>query len=642
MGNLTVFAANVTVEQWRAVEIVLTSTHAYTDPFQDVDVSATFVGPGNLTITRPAFWDGDLNWKVRFAPPQTGTWTMTTNATDVANSGLHNQARTIQCNAYTGYLTVYKHGFLKAKKGVRYLTYADGTPFFYLGDTHWILPHERFDISNVPGVASQFKYTVDKRVAQGFTVIQSEPIWKPHGGTHTGADEEEFADLTNGFTSIDLIGFANIDRKFTYIADHGLVHANAEIDWSANPAKVPIFTEAYMARLAKYWVARYGAYPVIWTIAQEIDKNLYDNFDSLSIRKWFAAAQSISDQDAYQHPILPHMENTGSTTPESSWWSDKPYHDGWAVQWLGEKADMSTAKKFWTALPTKPSILYESEYDQFATDTRGALGSAYKAFQYGLYGYGYGANGIWNDIYSKSGDPSDFGTAFLMPGAYYWWYDGANLKTGDLLTYFKKFYTSLEWWKLIPRFDDKAWSSLTEASRAILSSNGQGAYVVFFFGTGTATGTLNNIASGVTYIPQWFNPRDGKYTDIGKFLSKSNQWTIPARPTAEDWVLLVRDEVNYTKIMPEGHRNLSAPRLSVSSNPASGWVDITFDLPWASNAEISIVDCRGQMAASLGSGVYPSGLTTVTWETPCKSKGVYFAVLKVSGKTYQQRILQVR
>ena len=167
-----VFSADFSVQQWQAVEITLTSSKTYTDPFQDVDVTATFTGPDNIIITRPAFWDGDLAWKVRFAPTQTGLWTMATIATDATNSGLHNISRTVQCDAYSGNLDIYKHGFLKASSNGRYLTYADGTPFFYLGDTHWFLAHERFDTSNVPGVASQFKYVVDKRVDQGFTVYQ--------------------------------------------------------------------------------------------------------------------------------------------------------------------------------------------------------------------------------------------------------------------------------------------------------------------------------------------------------------------------------------------------------------------------------------------------------------------------------------
>jgi hypothetical protein len=265
-------AANFKVQQWQAVEIALTSSSTYSDPFEDVDVTATFTRPGSKPISRPAFWDGGGIWRVRFAPPESGLWIMTTSATDTKNPGLHGVTRTVQCDPYSGNLEIFKHGFLKASGNGRYLTYADGTPFFYLGDTHWILSHERFDRSNAPGVASQFKYTVDKRVRQGFTVFQSEASFQaPSAGIRTHqeaiADEEADADLKHGFKSADLAGFANLDRKFKYIADQGLVHANAEFSWVGEPALFPIFTETYMARLAKYWVARYGAYPVIWTIA---------------------------------------------------------------------------------------------------------------------------------------------------------------------------------------------------------------------------------------------------------------------------------------------------------------------------------------------------------------------------------------
>jgi hypothetical protein len=544
----TAFAADYKAQRWRVIEIALKSSITYTDPFQDVDVTATFTGPNKKTIIRPAFWDGGLTWKVRFAPSQTGLWTMKTSATDPSNGGLHHVTKTVQCAPYLGSLDIYKHGFLKVSGNGRYLTFADATPFFYLGDTHWILSHERFDRSNAPGVASQFKYTVDKRAKQGFTVFQSEAGWQARSAQirinqEAIADEEADVDLKHGFTSADLAGFANLDRKFKYIADQGLVHANAEICWVGDPALFPIFTEAYMARLAKYWVARYGAYPVIWTIAQEIDKNLYGAYDLTTINKWFSAAQNIADNDAYHQPVMPHMENTDHTTAANSWWSAKTYHGGWAVQWQGDLTDMSVAKGFWTASPTKPSVLYESAYDHFWTDSRGALGAAYKAFQYGMYGYGYGANGIWNDIYSKPGEPGDYGTAYEMPIHYFWWRDGADLQTPNQLAYFKQFYTSLKWWKLVPRFDDDAWGTFAETSRSLLSSDGQDTYVVFFFGSGTSTGSLNQLNNRSTYLAQWFNPRDGQYVSIGRVLQNGSQWIIPNRPTAEDWVLLVKRAV---------------------------------------------------------------------------------------------------
>jgi len=562
-------AADYTVERWRVVEITLNGTASYANPFQDVDVTATFTGPGGTTITRPAFWDGGSTWKIRFAPTAVGTWSMTTVSTNPADAGLHQVSRTIQCDPYAGSLDIYERGFLKTSADGRYFTYADGTPFFYLGDTHWILPHERFSTSNAPGVASQFKYVVDKRVSQGFTVYQSEPIWQPHGGgTHAGADEEALANLSDGFSGADLAGFHNLDRKFQYIADQGLVHANAQITWAHDPADYSsVYTNAYMSRLAKYWVARYGAYPVIWTIAQEIDKNMYGKYDGTTIEKWYAVGQTIEDHDAYDHPLLPHMEHTGTAVAFNSWWKSKPYHDGWAVQWQGDMTGMSTAKDFWYHAATKPAVLYEPAYDGFWTDNRGALAGAYKAFQYGMYGYGYGAAGVWNDIYSKSGEPDDFGTGYEMPARYVWWYDGANYPTGDQLTYFRDFYTSLEWWKLIPRFDDGAWASFGDAARSLLSSDGNHTYVVFFFNGTQSTGTLKQMDGAYLYKARWFNPRTGAYSLISDTVqSVSGQWSIPSKPDANDWVLLVEK----TGVPGSGGVNLALGKAYASSSQWDG------------------------------------------------------------------------
>ncbi|MBC7510153.1 MAG: discoidin domain-containing protein [Ferruginibacter sp.] len=527
-------AADYTGEKWRVIEISLTSSASYSDPFNDVDVTATFTGPGGITIVRPAFWDGGTSWKIRFAPTVTGSWTMTTTATITSNNGLHNISKTIQCNAYTGSLDIYKKGFLKADASGRYFVYNDGTPFFYLGDTHWIFTHERFSTSNVSGVASQFKYTVDKRVTQGFSVYQSEAIQIPHGGTHTGTDEELHCDFTDGFSAADLPGFTNMDRKFKYVADNGLVHANSSICWAAEPLDFS-YSDAFMYKISKYWVARYGAYPVLWTIAQEIDNDFYGVYNSTTMSKWYNVGQAIADNDAYQQPLSAHMEETGGTIASNSSWGSKPYHKWWAVQWQGDQSNVGVAKDFWNSSPAKPSILYEPPYENLWTDAKGSRGAGYKAFQSGMYGYGYGANGVWNDLYTTT----DNGTAYLQPQSYTNWYDGANLPAAAQLTFLKNFYTSLEWWKLTPRFDDASWATFSETSKSMLATDAQNTFVVYFFGTGTTTGTLKNMLN-TTYNARWFNPETGIYNIIGNINITGGQWTIPARPNSNDWILHVK------------------------------------------------------------------------------------------------------
>lgn len=623
-------AADFNVEQWRVAEIPLTSAVAYADPFQDVDVTATFTGPGGEVITRPAYWDGENTWRVRFAPTVTGEWSMTTSCTDAANTGLQGITRSVQCDPYAGTLPLYQRGFIKVAPNGRHFTYADGTPFFYLGDTHWIFIHERFSTSNVEGVPSQFKYTVDKRVEQGFTVFQSESIHVPHGESdHSSPTEEPHADLTDGFTAADLPGLLNMDRKFAYIADQGMLHAHAGITWAQDPANYPIFTEAYMARLGRYWAARFGAYPVLWTVAQEIDPYMYGAYNATTIQRWFAGAEAMG-QDGYDHPLGAHMENTGAFggNPAASTWRNKPYHKWWPVQMQGDLSGHATPRNFYNATPTKPVVLFEPPYENFWTDAKGARGAGYKAFQWGMCGYGYGAAGVWNDIYG----PNDYGTAYQMPQRYLRWYEGANLPGGAQMTHLKNFYTALEWWKLVPRFDDAAWSSFAEPARSLLSSDGDQVFVTYFFGSGTSTGILKGMAA-TTYEASWFDPRTGATTKIGGVVPTNGQWTLPARPTDDDWVLLVKQASSTVIPTPSAGSKVSTSQTRISWEPLGLPANLSYQVHFGEAARYDISRPHANLYPITPSG----GITATTCElpTPLVPGTTYYWILSATDPATQ-------
>ncbi|MCU6712722.1 DUF4038 domain-containing protein [Paenibacillus sp. J5C_2022] len=170
-----VLANSYETETWKVVEITLTSSNTYANPYLDVDVNATFSGPDNTVMTVPGFWDGGNTWKIRFAPTIAGIWSYETLSSDPTNAGLHNQFGTVTSSAYTGNLDIYKHGWsLKKSSNNRYLTYTDGKPFFWLGDTHWmgLSGRERLFSSNDGRWASEFKGMADTRISQGYTVYQ--------------------------------------------------------------------------------------------------------------------------------------------------------------------------------------------------------------------------------------------------------------------------------------------------------------------------------------------------------------------------------------------------------------------------------------------------------------------------------------
>jgi hypothetical protein len=61
--------------------------------------------------------------------------------------------------------SLFTHGRLQATKNGHYLQFADGQPFFWLGDTGWELFHRL--------TLPEIKHYLDNRSAKGFTVIQA-------------------------------------------------------------------------------------------------------------------------------------------------------------------------------------------------------------------------------------------------------------------------------------------------------------------------------------------------------------------------------------------------------------------------------------------------------------------------------------
>ncbi|MHB1484773.1 MAG: apiosidase-like domain-containing protein [Saccharofermentanales bacterium] len=516
-----------TIAKWMMYELSFTSSQDYENPFYDAELTAEFTGPEGQILTRPGFWYGKSEWKVRVALTQEGLWKYKTSCTDRCNKGLHGLEGEIGCIKYTGHLDIYKHGFIRVSDDNRHFAYDDGTPFFYLGDTHWFLPHEKTDRSGVEGIPSQFHYMVDSRVSQGFTVFQSEPLFF--------ANYPFVYNLNDGLDQKDADGFALLDKKFEYIAQQGLVHANAELFFVLE-INNRAYTPEYLVKLAKFWVARYGAFPVLWTIAQESDPDCYGQVPP---HKWFTVAETIVNNDAYKHPLTSHMcGNKNYFSEKTTAWGDKYYHSWFSVQ-PGDMVTTQYYRDMWEYKNTKPFVIYETGYENLWNDKNGALGAGYKAFQFGNCGYGYGAHGVWNDNYDRS-DWMDY-------GGYHRWFEGLNLPGGARLPLMKKFYNEIPWWEQQPRFDNPEWSDFGANSQKILATIGQRTYTAYFFNNNTSTGTIKNLLTEETYTAWWYDIDSGEYALIETFNPISGTYAIPERPDPQPRALLVSCDEKINK-----------------------------------------------------------------------------------------------
>jgi len=478
--------SDIPAVRWIPLEIEFTSKYPenhYNSSFEDVQVDVIFTKDKNTKFEVPAFWDGGNIWKVRFAPPNTGSWQFITNCTDKSNTGLHDISGSILVDEYKGKLEIYKHGFIKISKNSRYFTYADDTPFFYLGDTHWGMSTEHIDSSEIPVIPSQFKYIIDKRVQQGFTVYQSEPIGAKY-------------DLSDGFGADAIEGFKDMDRRFAYIAEKGLVHANAQLFFPNElVTKLDKYSDFYLRRLCRYWVARYSAYPVLWTTGQETDNDFYymrteagqKTFDAAN-NPWRKVAGWIHSYDPYKHPLTAHMEYASMTDPNgvnatTSSFKDDPGHNWFAAQWSSSKSsqiNFDLPKDFWKY--KKPTVNYEGLYDHLWTMETGARAQGWNAYLNGMFGHGYGAIDIW--LYNSSYDvdnPTDRDGEYISTeDKKIKWFISLDFPAAYQMGYMKSFFSGIEWWKLRPRFDDKEWFESTGGFYTV-SSDKNDVYVVYFY-----------------------------------------------------------------------------------------------------------------------------------------------------------------
>lgn len=526
-----------TTQTWLATEFILKSVVTRNNPLYEAELDLLLTC-GDTTLKVPGFWDGGNTWRFRFALPYEGEWTWKTICSDTSDTGLHDLSGSISCSAYNGKLDIYKHGFVSIRDGERYFSYADGTPFFYLGDTHWTLFTEEYD---VPGdhagstdAKSHFKYIIDKRAEQGFTVIQSEPIGSG-------------INVTDGITEADITHFKKMDKYFAYIAGRGLVHANSQFFYPADMetwCKAPDF-EKELRIAARYWVARYSAYPVLWTLGQEVDKDFYSHFDTAS-NPYFRLCELMDEYDYLNHPITAHQESTYFTQASDSSFRNIQGHSWYGAQWspeLKSQVNFVTPKDYWKNGQNKPVILYESLYDYLWTNHFGARAQGWLGFTNGMYGYGYGAIDIWyyKSSYDMDTDSNQHGILITSEDKQAHWSESVNYESAWQVGYMSDFFYNLEWWKLTPRFNDSDWFRPRGNCFYSIATDDNDTYVLYFYSSvSNTTGKVKGLDIDSEYTMWWFNPRTGDWSEPDNISSSDGTFDVPAKPDNEDWVMLIK------------------------------------------------------------------------------------------------------
>jgi hypothetical protein len=530
-------------EKWRAGILSFTSAVRADNPFLDLVITAEFTGPSGRKITREAYWDGGDTYKVSFAPTERGAWTYILIAPE--NTGLNGTTGELECIDYTGDLPIYRHGFLKIGGQGRYLTYDDDTPFFWLGDTHWgFISGEKWDESNHPKMKSMFKGMVDKRWAQGFNVYQTN--LRSEGGflgdTHFWVDGKE------GLLPDVAFYQKEVDKRMFYLADTGMVNALGFAWGGSVVGKLEL-----QKNLARYIVARYGALPVVWTLAGEVAG--YGGAQRQAcIDGWREVALLVQDIDGYHNLQTAHYTNErpfADYYQNESWFDFTLNQAGHGDYPISGKQYRDHRKQY----PDKPFIEGEALYEFVFTleENGGRIANAdmlrraaYMSMQCGGCGYTYGAQGIWDTVWEKPKEAPLF-NPFNPHGIT--WHEAVDGEGAAQMGYMREFYETLGFTRLRPfmgclesrmSFSDESLFGMFNPY--ITASEDMGLVVLYFTSQTRTMGASIGYLKNRPYRAQWFNPRENKYLPLDEPVQpRDGKWELPRTPDNKDWLLVIRE-----------------------------------------------------------------------------------------------------
>jgi hypothetical protein len=297
---------------WERQEIELRAERPYGNPYAQVECRIDLKGPG-LSTRVYGFWDGGDVFRVRFVATAPGEWTWTSGSNQPADAGLNGKRGGFEARDWTEEekrQNPNRRGFLRPDSKDHALQYADGTPFFLLGDTWlgaatWRLPLT--DAPADPGYQAEpgvtFQQAVALRKRQGFnsvSMIAAFPTWASDQYPGTYADRKgiyyrnaweafgiivpgdkptakamhdergyrpfEMMPGSEGLPDYDRVVpafFHSLDLKVQHLSDQGFVAMLETIRRDVAPPWKAYFdfNESY-ARFLQYMVARYGAYDV--------------------------------------------------------------------------------------------------------------------------------------------------------------------------------------------------------------------------------------------------------------------------------------------------------------------------------------------------------------------------------------------
>jgi len=426
----------------------------------------------------------------------------------------------------------------------RYLATGDGKPFFWLGDTAWLL------FSKL--TREEANTYLEDRKQKGFNVIQVMVL-------HDVAAENVYGDSalvaknvsrplsTAGTSSKDSIAYDywdHVDYIVDQAAEKGLYMALVPV-WGTNVKEKKVDknqAKSYAEFLAKRYKDKWN---IIWLNGGDIK-------GSEGMEVWNTIGETLRQNDP-NHLITFHPRGrTGS----SQWFHNAKWNDFDMIQSGHRRYDQDTSKNEklhygednWKYVetdyklkPIKPTIDGEPSYEDIPQGLHDTLQPRWtdadvRRYGYwsvfaGAFGYTYGHNSVMQ-MYKKT----DLKPAY---GPKDQWITAINAPGAKQMEYLKELMLSRSYFDRIPDQTLIAGNNGEKYDR-VTGTRGEEFAMIYTY-TGKNFSVQLGKTDGDDVKASWFDPRTGKFTTIGEFENKGiKEFNPPGEPAnGNDWVLVL-------------------------------------------------------------------------------------------------------
>ena len=434
-----------------------------------------------------------------------------------------------------------KTGKLKVSDNGRYLQNEDGKPFFWLGDTGWLL------FSKVNREEAD-KYLTD-RVDKGFNVIQvmvlhSLNVKNIYGDSALIGQNVATPLVTDGNAFEDTTQYDywdNVDYVVDNAAEKGIYIAMVPV-WGSN-VKSGKVRKADAVKYASWLANRYKSRPnIIWL-------NGGDVMGSDSLDTWNAIGKTINEVDI-NHLITFHPFGRKASSiwfHNESWLDFNMFQSGHRrydqddSEWGFGQDNYKYVNNDYSKTPVKPTVDGEPSYEGIPQGLHNPSEPywndddvrryAYWSVFAGAFGFTYGNNAVMQ-FYR----PGDKNPAY---GAKKFWTEAINDPGAGQMQYLKKLMLSRPFLKRVP---DQSLISGKNGSKYefLIATRGKNYAFIYTYNGRNIPVQLGKI-SGKKVNASWYDPRTGETQFIGKFANKGTHEFDPPGEVADgnDWVLIL-------------------------------------------------------------------------------------------------------